>query len=58
MNLFCNPSEKDFCGEGIYCGSPSEYDISLIDDKAYDETLVYYGFSDFDNFFVAFFAVY
>lgn len=38
------------CPNGLYCGSPLQYGISLQDDGFYEDLLTDYGINAFDNF--------
>lgn len=37
------------CPEGLYCGSPSDYDLSLDIDKTWSTEFGDYGLNNFDN---------
>jgi hypothetical protein len=45
------------CPEGLYCGSPHEYGISLEDDGVYDDPVIQFGICSFDNIAHAILAV-
>ena len=45
------------CGEGLYCGNPTDFGISLEDDGVFDNPVINYGVTTFDNIGSAFTSV-
>lgn len=56
----CSPEGNNgqyTCPEGLYCGSPIDYGISLEDDGVYSDPTIQYAIGQFDNFGQALLAV-
>lgn len=53
----CNPTSQD-CPAGTFCGSPSDYDISLQEDGVSNNENFNYGIVNFDSIGTAFLLVF